>query len=166
LTVAEFIFYIVAIVAIIGALGTVLMPNVVHSALFLIMSMLGTAGFYLLLSSEFLFLVQVLIYVGAVATILLFGLMLTRSRDLPIGGVGPQWPIAALTCTVLAIALLVGVLDSDWPGDVNEVTTVSIEAIGAVLFRRWLAPFEIASIVLIIALIGAIVISKQEEDQA
>jgi NADH-quinone oxidoreductase subunit J len=166
LTVAEVIFYVVAVVAIAGALGTVLVPNVVHAALFLILSLLGTAGFYILLSSEFLALVQVLVYVGAVSTIILFGLMLTRSSNMPTVSVGSQWPFAAVTCIALGLALLVGVLDSDWPLDAGQVATVSIEAVGNALFERWLVPFEIASVVLIIALIGAIVISKQEESEA
>ena len=166
MTVAEVIFYVFAVVAIAGALGTVLMPNVVHAALFLILSLATTAGFYLLLSSEFLALVQVLIYVGTVSVIILFGLMMTRGRELPLVSPGAQWPLAALACGVLGVTLLVAVLDSEWPRDVGMVANVSLQTIGEALFSRWLAPFEIASVVLIIALIGAIVISKQEEGEA
>ena len=166
MTVAEVVFYLLAILSIVAAVGVVTVPNVVHAALFLILSLLGVAGFYILLSSEFLALVQILIYGGAIATIILFGLMLTRGRDLPAVGPGAQWPFALAACGALAAALLAAVLDSDWPGDAGEVTMVSINALGNVLFREWLLPFELASLVLLIALIGAVVITSQEEGEA
>jgi NADH-quinone oxidoreductase subunit J len=148
------------------AVGVVTVPNVVHAALFLIATLVGVAAFYILLSSEFLALVQVLIYAGGIATIILFGLMLTRGRDMPTVSVGAQWPLALLATTVLAIALLFGIGDTEWPRDAGEVTVVSIQAIGAALFRPWLLPFEIASVVLLVALIGAVVISRPEEGEA
>ena len=73
-----FVFLILAGLTVVGALGTVLMRNIVHSALFLIVSFVGVAAIYVLLNADFLFAVQILIYVGAVATLILFGIMLTR----------------------------------------------------------------------------------------
>jgi NADH-quinone oxidoreductase subunit J len=166
LTIANVVFYLIAALAIIAALGVVTVPNVVHAALFLIMSLLAVAGFYILLSSEFLALVQVLVYAGAVATIILFGLMLTRGRDLPSVSVGGQWPLALASAGLFGGAVAAAIIDTRWPRDTGEVTMVSINAIGNVLFREWLLPFEIASFVLLVALIGAIVISKQEEGEA
>ena len=166
MTVAEAVFYVIAAVTILTAVGVVTAPNVVHAALFLIGSLLGVAGFYILLSSEFLALVQVLIYAGAIATIILFGLMLTRSATIPALSVGAQWPLAFLTTSVLAIALLVGVAQTEWPRDAGEVTLVNIETLGNALFTTWLLPFEIISVVLLVALIGAIVISRQDEGEA
>jgi NADH-quinone oxidoreductase subunit J len=165
MTVAEVVFWLLALLAIVTALGVVTVPNVVHAALFLILSLLSVAGFYILLSSEFLALVQVLIYAGAVATIILFGLMLTRGRDLPTVGPGGQWPLGLLAAGALVGVLLTAVLDSEWPRDAGEVTLVSINALGSVLFREWLLPFELASLVLLVALIGAVVISSQEEGE-
>jgi NADH-quinone oxidoreductase subunit J len=165
-TVAEAIFYVLAAITIISGVGVVTMPNVVHAALFLIGSLLGVAGFYILLSSEFLALVQVLVYAGAVATILLFGLMLTRAATLPAVSVGAQWPLAFLTTSLLALALIVGIADTDWPRDAGEVTLISVQMLGDALFTTWLLPFEIISVVLLVALIGAIVISRQEEGEA
>jgi len=167
-TVAEVIFYVLAALAIVSSLGVVTVPNVVHAALFLILSLLAVAGFYILLSSEFLALVQVLIYAGAVATILLFGLMLTRGRDelLPSVGAGAQWPVGLLATAVLVAAMGTAVLVSEWPRDAGEVTMISVNTIGGALFRDWLLPFEIASVVLLVALIGAVVIARQEEGEA
>src|SRR5687768_103699 len=119
------------------------MPNVVHAALGLILSLLAVAGFYILLTSEFLALVQILVYGGAVATIILFGLMLTRGREMPSVGAGAQWPVGLLAAGALVVALLTAVLDAEWPRDTGEVTLVSIEAMGGALFRDWLLPFEI-----------------------
>ena len=163
MTIAEVVFYLIALVAIVGAIGVVTVPNVVHAALFLILSLLSTAGFYILLSSEFLALVQVLIYAGAVSTIVLFGLMLTRGRELPTVPAGRQWPLGLAAAVVLGGALITAVLDSTWPRDLGTVTMVNVETIGGALFRDWLLPFELVSIVLLIALVGAVVISRQEE---
>jgi NADH-quinone oxidoreductase subunit J len=165
-TIAEAVFYLFAALTIVAAIGTVTVPNVVHAALFLIGSLLGVAAFYILLSSEFLALVQVLVYAGAVATIVLFGLMLTRASTLPAVSVGAQWPLAFIATSVLALALIVGVADTTWPRDAGEVTLVSIETLGDALFTTWLLPFEIISVVLLVALIGAIVISRQDEGEA
>ena len=166
MTVAEAIFYVFAVITLVTAIGVVTVPNVVHAALFLIASLVGVAAFYILLSNEFLALVQVLVYAGGIATIILFGLMLTRGREMPTVSVGAQWPTALLVTTVLAIALLIGIGDTDWPRDAGEVTVVNIQALGAALFRPWLLPFEIASVVLLVALIGAVVISRPEEGEA
>jgi NADH-quinone oxidoreductase subunit J len=166
LTIANLVFYAIAALAILAAIGVVTVPNVVHAALFLILTLLGVAGFYILLSSEFLALVQILIYAGAVATIVLFGLMLTRGRDMPEVSVGGQWPLALLTTFVFGGVLLAAVTETTWPRDVEQVTMVNVNTIGQVLFRDWLLPFELASLVLLVALIGAIVISRPEEGES
>jgi NADH-quinone oxidoreductase subunit J len=167
-TVAEVIFYVIAALSIVSAIGVVTVPNVVHAALFLILTLLGVAGFYILLASEFLALVQILIYAGAVATLVLFGLMLTRGREesLPVVPAGAQWPLALAAAGTLVVVLLVAVLDSTWPRDAGEVTLVNINTLAGALFRDWLLPFEAVSIVLLVALIGAIVIAHQEEGEA
>src|SRR5262245_31427896 len=131
MTIAEIVFYLLAIVAIVAGIGTVTVPNVVHAALFLIVALVATAGFYILLSSEFLALVQILIYGGAIATIILFGLMLTRGgANLPSVPPGAQWPLALVTAGAIFIALGTAVLDSDWPRDVGDVTIVNINTLG------------------------------------
>jgi NADH-quinone oxidoreductase subunit J len=167
-TVAEVLFYLLAIVAIIASVGVVTVPNIVHAALFLILSLLGVAGFYILLSNEFLALVQILIYAGTVGVLLLFGLMLTRGREqnLPSVPVGAQWPAGLLASMVLLAVLLTAVLDVEWPRDAGEVTLIDINTLGGALFRDWLLPFELVSVVLTVALIGAVVIAHQEEGEA
>ena len=96
MTYEEVIFYVVAAVTVIGSIGVVTARNVVHSALFLILALLAVAGVFILLAAEFLAIVQVLIYGGAVTILVLFAMMLTRVRDMPIALDGPQTPSALL----------------------------------------------------------------------
>jgi NADH-quinone oxidoreductase subunit J len=165
MTVAQGIFYVVAALAVAGGLGVVLIRNSVYAALFLILALLAVAGIYILLASEFLALVQVLIYAGAVTVLLIFALMLTRTGDAPEAMVGPQWPVAAFASMLLAGLLIATVGTTNWPGDVGEVTLVSFQQVGDALFRQWAVPFEIASLVLLVALVGAIVLARQEEGE-
>jgi NADH-quinone oxidoreductase subunit J len=159
-------FDLMAAIVIVSALGVVLVRNAVYAALFLIASLLGVAGIYVLLSNEFLALVQVLIYGGAVTVLLLFALMLTRVRDLRELRVDPAQQFAA----VLAFLGLLGgfstmLYRTRWPRDASTLTDISFNDIGTALFNRWAVPFEIASGVLLVALVGAIVIASQEEGE-
>jgi NADH:ubiquinone oxidoreductase subunit 6 (subunit J) len=158
-------FDIMAATVTLGALGVVLVRNVVYAALFLIMSLMGVAGLYILLSVEFLALVQVLIYGGAVTVLILFALMLTRARELRQKLDGDQRPLAAVAALTLLGAFVAMFRQTTWPRDVEQVTVIPFDTIGTALFNRWAVPFEIASGVLLVALVGAIVISMQEEGE-
>jgi NADH-quinone oxidoreductase subunit J len=164
----EAIFYFVAAVTVLGALGVVLARSVVHSALFLILALLAVAGVFILLSAEFLAIVQILIYGGAVTILILFAMMLTRVRDMPsaAGGLdGPQRPFAALAAgAFLGLSILAVVSTDAWQG-VEEIHVVSFSDLGDTLFRNWAAPFEVASLVLLVALIGAIILARGEEGE-
>jgi NADH:ubiquinone oxidoreductase subunit 6 (subunit J) len=148
-----------------GGLGVVLVRNVVYAALFLLLSLLAVAAFYILLATEFLALVQILIYAGAVTILLLFVLMLTRARDLPTALDGPQKPFAAVAGLALLGLLVTAVVRTTWPRDVGTITRVPFESIGDALFRNWAVPFEVASLVLLVALVGAIVLARPEEGE-
>ena len=166
MTVAQGIFYLIAAVAVAGGLGVVLIRSTVYAALFLILTMLMVSGIYILLASEFLALVQLLIYGGAVTVLLLFALMLTRVDDLPDTMVGSQWPFAAFASSLLMGLLIAALATTNWPGDADGlITRLPFEELGDALFRQWAVPFEIASLVLLVALIGAIVIARQEEGE-
>jgi NADH-quinone oxidoreductase subunit J len=165
MTYEEIIFYVIAVPTVIGAIGVVTARNVVHSALFLILSLLAVAGIFILLASEFLAIVQVLIYGGAVTILVLFAMMLTRVRDLPAALDGPQRPFAALAAGVFLGVSILAVLSTEWPGETEEITVISIEQIGNELFTTWAVPFEIASLVLMVALLGAIILARGEEGE-
>ena len=165
MTGTETIFYLMAAAAVLGGLGVVLSRSVVYAALSLILTLLAVAAFYILLATEFLALVQILIYAGAVAILLLFLLMLTRARDAPAALDGPQKPFAALAGLALFGVLATAIAGTTWPRDVGQVTRVPFDSLGDALFRRWAVPFEVASLVLLVALVGAIVLARPEEGE-
>lgn len=166
MTYEEVIFYVIAAVVVIGAFGVVTARNVVHSALFLILALLGVAAVFILLASEFLAIVQVLVYGGAVTVLILFAMMLTRVRDIAGPLDGPQRPIAALAAAIFMVTAVIALTETDWRGEsTEEATVVTIDQIGEALFTTWAVPFEIASLVLIVALIGAIILARGEEGE-
>ena len=162
----ELVFWMTSAVIVAGALGAVLLRNIVHAALSLVITLLGVAAIYLLLASEFLALVQVLVYGGGVTILLLFGLMLTNAQDDPIVSDGAQKPFAFGMAMLMGAVFAAAVLDADW-GDA-EVAVVPFRALGTRLFNDFGVPFEVASLVLIVALIGAIAIGRPDrrEDEA
>jgi NADH-quinone oxidoreductase subunit J len=163
LSVDQVFFYLISAVVVGAALGTVISNNIVHAALFLVAALLSIAGIYVLLSAEFLALVQVLLYAGGVIVLMLFALMMTRGRDLPQQLSGAQRPFAVIGGGALAVTIAVAALGTNWrPND--DITAVPFQAIGESLFSTWAVPFEIASLVLLVALIGAIVLARQEGD--
>ncbi len=165
MTYEEAVFYVIAAVTVAGGLGVVTARNVVHSALFLILALMGVAGVFVLLASEFLAIVQVLVYGGAVTILILFAMMLTRVRDIDGPIDGPQRPIAVLAAAVFLGTTVLAVKETAWRGNTEEATVVDINQIGDALFTTWAMPFEIASLVLMVALVGAIVLARGEEGE-
>lgn len=165
MTIEEVIFYVLATGAGLGGLGVVLSRNVVYSALALILSLMSVAGIFILLSAEFLALVQVLVYGGAVTIIVLFAMMLTRVRDLPRASFGPQWPLAAAVAGMFLAVSTIAAVSAEWPGDTENPNVIPLRTFGDMLFRQWSVPFEVASLVLVVALVGAIVIAGLEESE-
>ncbi|MFF2900416.1 NADH-quinone oxidoreductase subunit J [Streptomyces sp. NPDC057966] len=160
----EIAFLLVGIATLGAALVTVTTKQLVHAALWLVVALGGLAVEYLLLTAEFIAWVQVLIYVGSVVVLLLFGLMLTRA---PIGrspdaDSGNRW--AALAVVIAAAGALVWVVvdafRTTWI-DLDGPAQGSTEATGSFLFRHWVLPFEALSVLLLAALIGAIVLSRK-----
>jgi len=165
MTVEEGVFYVIAGATVIGALGVVVARNVVHAALFLILALLAVAGVFLLLAADFLAIVQILIYGGAVTILVLFAMMLTRARDMPQALDGPQRPLAALAAAAFLGTSILAIVSTEWPGETEVITRIPIEDIGEVLFRDWAVPFEVASLVLLVALVGAIILARSEEGE-
>jgi len=157
---AEAFFYVLGVISLVGALGVVLSRNIVHAALFLLLALLTIAGLYIVLFSEFLALVQVLIYGGAITVVILFAVMLTRTRETPVRLNNNQRPLA-LVAGIGAFAVLTAViLVNKWPNTVEEIEPVPFRPVAETLFTTWAVPFEVASVLLLVALIGAIVIAR------
>ncbi|MBI2863313.1 MAG: NADH-quinone oxidoreductase subunit J [Chloroflexi bacterium] len=153
------IFYVFGALAVVGALGVVSARNVVHSALLLVLALVMVAGVFFVLQADFLGLVQVLIYAGAVAVVVLFGLMLTRvGRDTDTLD-NPQKPFAILAAAVFLGTLVYTIVKTGWLHSSGTITRVDAYALGQSLFTTWAIPFEVASLVLLVALIGAVIIA-------
>ena len=160
---AEVAFSVVALLGTVAAVRLVTARNVVHAALYLVVSLTTVAVAYLLLGAEFAAWVQILIYVGAIVILFLFGLMLTKA---PIGrevldnqSRGLAAGIGLATFAGLA-ALLLGAFGGEPGGGTAVATTADI---GAALFRDYVLPFEAISFLLLAALIGAIVLSRKDD---
>jgi NADH-quinone oxidoreductase subunit J len=154
--VAAFPFLILAIAALGGSLMVVLSRNVVHAAFWLLEVMMSVAGLFMLLSAGFLALVQVLVYAGAVSVLVLFTVMLTlRHRGDAERPLDLSWSAAGLAFAVLAAS---GAAVATYAPRlaVPPAVTPGVEAFGRALFTFWSLPFEIASVVLLIALVGAV----------
>lgn len=158
-------FLLLAFASIGGGVAMLSTRNVVHAAFWLLEVMLATAGLYLLLSAEFLALVQVLVYAGAVSVLVIFVIMLTlRRREDAIRPFEPGWGGAAVAALFLgslyaAITRFAPVV-AEMPAQVPGVAEFGKE-----MFTTWMLPFEVASLVLLVALVGAVWWSKGGDDR-
>ena len=137
------------------------MSNVVHAALSLVAALMGVAGIYLLLLTEFIALVQVLVYGGGVVILLLFALMLTNAADDPVVSDGSQKPFAFLVAAVMASLFVAAMVDASW-GD-PTANVVPFVDFGTRIFRDFAVPVIIVAVLLDIALTGAFLNARRAE---
>ncbi|MBI3536075.1 MAG: NADH-quinone oxidoreductase subunit J [Chloroflexi bacterium] len=166
MTVPEFLtnlaFFAFGALTLVGALITVGTRNLLHSALGLVLAFVGVAAIYFLLEAEFLAAVQILIYVGAIAVLILFAVMLTRglmTAGLP--AFNSQWLAAAAVAVLLFGILFFIAVGTHWPVKEFAVNTDLVPKLGVELMTTYVLPFEVASLLLLAALIGAIVIARE-----
>jgi NADH-quinone oxidoreductase subunit J len=157
-------FGIIAAIMIVGALKVVTSRNVVHAALSLVLVLAGAAAQYLLLAAEFVAVTQVLVYVGAVMVLFLFGVMLTRAKlgregDLNNPGFKVGIPVALLMFGVMAYVLIDGFEDTRLPQNGEQW---HIQDVSDSIFKPYLLPFWALSFVLLAAVIGAIVLARKD----
>src|SRR5688572_1927473 len=146
MTAFQLLFYLMAFASIVGGIGVVWSRNVVHSALFLVLSLAAVAGIFLVLFADFLALVQILIYGGAITILILFAMMLTRVADEAVVIDNPQkpWGIAA-AAAFLGITLY-SIYNTPWNISTGEIQRVPFKELGSSLFTQWAIPFEMASL--------------------
>ncbi len=164
------LFLLLALIAIASALGMLLSRNAVYSALYLVLNFVTVAVFYLLLSAPFIAMAQVTVYAGAIMVLFLFVIMLLGTEDLPKPQVLPwQRPLAVVLSVLLAVESTYLLITKARPvGDVLSPaeavnTTENLQQLGIALFRDYLLPFEVVSILLLVAMVGAIVLTKKEK---
>lgn len=165
---AQIVFFVLALLAVLGGIGVVSFKSPVHSALSLLGTFLMVAGLFILRHAEFLAAVQVLVYAGGIMVLFLFVIMLVNVKRLQpeevfLSGQAPLAVLAGvLMGALIAFGLLAGRLAAAAGGPaalqaVNGKVVGNTEAVGWVLYRQYLVPFEIVSVVLLVAMIGAIV---------
>lgn len=160
--VPQIAFWMLAGFTAVATLGVVVTRNVVHSALALAASLLGAAGLFILFGAEFVGLAQILIYVGAVVILFLFGIMLTSaSAGRPVVD-NEQRGLAALVAFGVFIVLAIGIVGSYGRRELKLNVAFPTTQLGNALFTKWILPFEAVSVLLLAALVGAIVLARKD----
>lgn len=164
------LFLVLSLVAIATALGMLLSRNAIYSALFLVLNFVTVAVFYLLLGAPFIAMAQVTVYAGAIMVLFLFVIMLLGAESLPKTEVLPwQKPLAIVLSFILVVESVYLLVTKARPaGEIfppeDTVNAMeSIRALGISLFTEYLLPFEVTSILLLVAMVGAIVLTKKEK---
>ncbi|KOR85229.1 NADH:ubiquinone oxidoreductase subunit J [Bacillus sp. FJAT-22058] len=155
-----------ALVAIVGGVLLITLTKVVHMVIALVFTFLGIAGIYMLLSAEFVAIVQILIYSGAITIVMLFGIMLTKHQenDAPAkGGWGNFSLLAAIAG--FAVAVYLGIYNLDISVQPTALHEENTKQIGIELFSKYVIPFEVMSVLLLVALVGAIVLAKKDDEE-
>jgi NADH:ubiquinone oxidoreductase subunit 6 (subunit J) len=159
----QVVFLVLAVAAVGSAIGVVTSRNIFYSALLLVVCLFVVAGFYILLEATFLAAVQVLVYVGAIAVLIIFAVMLTeRMMSEKKRAWNEQWWVALLVAAALVAVMLYVVINVNFQISDAATPADAIVALGETLLSTYVLPFEIASVILLMALIGAIIIAREE----
>jgi NADH-quinone oxidoreductase subunit J len=159
----DVLFYVIAGLTIAGAAGVALSHNILYSAIGLLAALLGVGALYVFLAADFLAVTQLLVYIGGVLVLVLFAVMLTNRiteitvSNASLGLWGGLMLFVAVAPVLLAVALV-----TPWETITPAAASYTTETIGDSLLTRWLLPFEVASMVLLATLVGAIVIARKE----
>ena len=160
-----FVFAGICLLTVITALGVVLSPNLIHSAVFLLFTLFGVAGLYVFLYADFIAATQVIIYVGGILVLIIFGVMLTNNIDDPkLSNQSQNQIVGAVFSFAMLIMLINIVFDTEWNVQELIYRESTVNEIGVMLLSKYLLPFEIVSVLLLAALIGAAMLSRKKVD--
>jgi NADH-quinone oxidoreductase subunit J len=168
LTAQNIFFYLIAATMAFSAIRVVTVKNVVHAAMYLVVVLAGVAAQYILLASEFLAATQVLVYIGAIVVLVLFGVMLTRAKlGEEVNLTNDYWYVGAFTAIILFALMAYSLLDhfGDEPLDQANAETLlrdNTEQVSDALMGPYLVPFQAVSVLLLAALVGAIVLARRD----
>jgi NADH-quinone oxidoreductase subunit J len=162
------VFYILATLTIAGALAAVLLKNTVHCALALTVAFAGLAMLFLDLDAQFAGLAQILVYIGAVAILVVFAILLTKGSETPKDGVFSRTWLAGLAIAAAVFAVLgwAVIQTANLLPNSAPTPTVTVQQIGEALVGRYVLPLEIVAVLLTAAMIGAVIIAMHEKDGA
>lgn len=163
----EFIAFIVLAIGVItGGLLLLMLQKVVHMVLSAVFTFISIAGVYVLLSAEFVAAVQVLIYSGAITIMMLFSIMLTNHREQEQEKIQPvRHFFVVMGVLVFAIVVYLGIHDLDLMAQADTLHESNTEQIGIALFTKYVIPFEVMSVLLLVALIGAVILAKKDDGE-
>lgn len=159
------VFWILTILVLGGGIGVVSSKNLFHAALFLIVSLSGVSGYFALLSAGFLAVVQLMVYTGAIAVLIVFAIMFSHRPMEKVSQANHQWWLS-LVMAILLFAVLVGVVSLvAWPaggGPEPSAVATTIQQLGIAFLGSYLIPFIVVSIVLSVALVGSIILAREK----
>ncbi len=157
------LFYVIALLSLGGALGVLFTKNIVYAIFFMFLALLGVGIGYGYLGADFIAVIQILLYVGGVVVLFLFAIMMTKglAQDIKATNTSLVLPWALVLCSIFGTILGYLILITPWPQKANvpEPTTKSL---GELLLGRYLLPFEVITILLLVVLIGAVAIIRKE----
>lgn len=157
-------FYVLSAAALASAFMVSLSRNLIHAVLFLVLSFISLAGLYVVLSADFVAMAQILVYAGAVSVLIVFAVMLTP-RDARDNAELARFRAPAFAAVgLLAVAILMVVLRTDWPVDEGRSVETTAQAIGASMLDTYVLPFEVAGVLLTVAMVGALVLLREETE--
>lgn len=160
----QIVFFIFTIIVLGGGLGVIFTKNLYYNALFMSLSFSGMAGFFVMLNAGFLAAVQIVVYVGAIAILILFAIMLSRrlmgkTTDI-VNDTNQQTLLASITVPLLFIALIVVLAQVNWNISSLAPTGDALTLLGLSFLGSYVIPFEVVSVLLLVALVGAIILAR------
>jgi NADH-quinone oxidoreductase subunit J len=163
---SDVLFLVFAGVMLGSALLVVTLRDIIRCGIAMVVSFAALAGIYVLLGAPFVAAAQVLVYIGAIAVLILFAVMLTQAKNAPIRLVFQTQAIpAAIAAVVLAVIIALSVTATDW-GEVGTRVVTGTQALARLLFSEFILPFEVVSVLLLAAVIGGVFLAKREDRDA
>lgn len=163
ITPSQIVFIMISLFTLGCGFMVVTTRNLFHAALWLVGSFFGVAAIYAMLEAEFLAVAQVLVYIGAIATLIIFAIML--SRGMMLGRTvmrNYQWGISAVVAVLLFGLLVFVLIQVNWPVVESPISATAVADIGEAFVTSYVVPFEVVSVLLLVALVGAIMIAREQ----
>ena len=161
----EILFFSIIVLIVLSSYWVAMSPNLIHSAVALLFTLFGVAGLYVYLYADFIAATQVIIYVGGILVLIIFGVMLTNKIDDPkLSNQSQNQLIAGIFCFILLVFQFQIIFNTKWNIGNYVIKESTVNDIGLMLLSKYLLPFEIVSVLLLAALIGAAMLSRKKAD--
>ncbi|MEA1961997.1 MAG: NADH-quinone oxidoreductase subunit J [Bacillota bacterium] len=169
LTLSDVVFIVIAGITVLSALGVVLARNIVHSAVFLVITFLGVAAVYFQLNAGFLGLVQIMVYAGAISVLMIFAIMLVMDVEPQETNLFNKSVPTILTGGYVGVLFFAGMTGAiaftKWPVSSVKAGDAGADLLAGLMLGKYVVPFEVAAILLLVAVVGAIILARGVEDK-